>query len=179
MRSTLAIANAKVKQMLIYQTLNSSSNSRMNIEEYRQKRLAELIDRLYKGKPKAFADATGYAEARISQLLSPNYRGNGVEFGERAARNLEKAARLEVMYFDRGFSPVARPLTPSGEALQVSNPVEAIDKHGDGNLFSADEVIELLALFQQANERERENILDLARSIAKRNSLRWIRSGKN
>jgi transcriptional regulator with XRE-family HTH domain len=39
--------------------------------------------------------------------------------------------------------------------------------------FNADEIIELLALFQQADLRERENILEAARGIANRGDLKW------
>lgn len=42
-----------------------------------------------------------------------------------------------------------------------------------------DEVIELLALYQQAGARDRENILELARSAAKRGALRWGRTANN
>lgn len=39
--------------------------------------------------------------------------------------------------------------------------------------FNADEIIELLVLFQQASAREREHLLGIARSIANRNDLKW------
>lgn len=38
-----------------------------------------------------------------------------------------------------------------------------------------DEVIELIALFQQSTSRGRELILDLARTAAKRGHTRWTR----
>ncbi|GGI16408.1 helix-turn-helix domain-containing protein [Oxalicibacterium faecigallinarum] len=40
---------------------------------------------------------------------------------------------------------------------------------------TTDEIIELIALYQQASERGRSNILDLARSAVKQNTLRWRR----
>lgn len=40
---------------------------------------------------------------------------------------------------------------------------------------SVDQVIELITLFEQATVRGRENILDLARSAAKRGDARWKR----
>lgn len=52
-------------------------------------------------------------------------------------------------------------------------------QRSDADKFSSDEIIELLALYQQASIRERQNILDLARSIGKRSALRWVRSGND
>lgn len=52
-------------------------------------------------------------------------------------------------------------------------------QRNDVDKFSSDEIIELLALYQQANTRERESILDLARGIGKRSALRWVKLGNN
>lgn len=57
----------------------------------------------------------------------------------------------------------------------VANSVQ----NDDQSKAITDQIIELLALFQLASPRERENILDLARSIAKRNALRWVRASND
>lgn len=48
-----------------------------------------------------------------------------------------------------------------------------------GSDVSADEIIELVALYQQSTARARDMILDLARSSAKRGSIRWARISNN
>ncbi|MCY0913227.1 S24 family peptidase [Massilia antarctica] len=50
---------------------------------------------------KNVADASGWSEARISQILSPTHRG-GRGFSEKVARKLEADLGLESMYFDQG-----------------------------------------------------------------------------
>jgi len=47
------------------------------------------------------------------------------------------------------------------------------------NDLGADEIIELVALYQQSTLRARQMILDLARSGAKRNIARWTRVANN
>lgn len=80
------------------------------------------------------------------------------------------ALEEDVVYL---ISGVRRKLRAIGNESAKADLVEETDK------FSSDEIIELLALYQQANTRERENILDLARSIGKRSGLRWVKLGHN
>ncbi|MET3132601.1 SOS-response transcriptional repressor LexA [Oxalobacteraceae bacterium GrIS 1.11] len=69
--------------------------------QYRRERLLTLIGEKYAGTRKNIADASGWSEARMSQILSPNYR-EGRAFSEKIARKLEFDLNLESMYFDRG-----------------------------------------------------------------------------
>lgn len=48
-----------------------------------------------------------------------------------------------------------------------------------GNHPSADEIIELVALYEQSTEQGRGMILDLARDAGKRGAARWIRASRN
>jgi phage repressor protein C with HTH and peptisase S24 domain len=77
----------------------------MDIYEYRRKRLAALIKDRYQFR-KNIADASGWSEARISQVLSPTHR-DGRAFSEKVARKLEADLGLESMYFDQGAVPMA------------------------------------------------------------------------
>jgi len=77
----------------------------MDIYEYRRKRLADLIKDQYQVR-KNIADASGWSEARISQVLSPTHRG-GRAFSEKVARKLEADLGLATMYFDQGAVPMA------------------------------------------------------------------------
>jgi hypothetical protein len=45
-----------------------------------------------------------------------------------------------------------------------------------GGEIEMDEMIELLALYQQSSQNGRSMILDIARSCAKRGNIRWTRS---
>ncbi len=83
----------------------------------------------------------------FSQLKEPT-----TSFGEKLARRLEKEYGMGDGYLDR--KPGS---TQGAESL-------------------ADELIELLALYQQSDERGRENILSLARSAAKHGIARWVRA---
>ncbi|MGZ9713920.1 hypothetical protein ACXX82_24285 [Glaciimonas sp. GNP009] len=57
---------------------------------------------------------------------------------------------------------------------------DGIGKMQPGNSeIEADEMIELIALYQQSTSRGREMILDLARSAAKHGTIRWVRSTSN
>ena len=53
-------------------------------------------------------------------------------------------------------------------------PAPGIDLDLDDRI-SADEIMELLALYQQSTPRSRENIIDLARTVAKRGNIRWAK----
>lgn len=68
--------------------------------EHRRGRLLRLIEENYGGVRKAVCDASGWSEARISQLLSPTYR-DGRAFSEKNARKLEADLGLGSMYFDQ------------------------------------------------------------------------------
>jgi len=68
--------------------------------QHRKDRLLQLIDQRYDGLRKRVSDASGWSEARISQLLSATYR-EGRAFSEKTARKLESDLQLEAMYFDR------------------------------------------------------------------------------
>lgn len=72
--------------------------------QYRRDRLLALISERYEHTRKKISDASGWSEARISQILSPTYR-DGRAFSEKIARKLEADLRLDSMYFDQGAAP--------------------------------------------------------------------------
>lgn len=81
----------------------------MNIYQHRRERLTALIREQYAGTRKALADATGWSEARLSQILSATYR-EGRAFSEKIARKLEGDLALPAMFFDQGaIAPVEEP----------------------------------------------------------------------
>ena len=86
----------------------------------------------------------------FSQLKDPT-----TSFGEKLARRLERDYGMGDGFLDRKPG-----VTASSELL-------------------ANELIELLILFQQADDRGKENILSLARSAAKHGAVRWARVGTN
>lgn len=73
----------------------------MNMYQHRRERLTGLIRDQYGGIRKLLADASGWSEARISQILSSTYR-EGRAFSEKIARKLEADLDLAPMYFDHG-----------------------------------------------------------------------------
>ncbi|MDQ1924571.1 S24 family peptidase [Massilia pseudoviolaceinigra] len=79
----------------------------MDIYEHRRQRLLNLLDISYGGIRKRLCDASGWSEARVSQLLSPTYR-DGRVFTEKNARKLESDLGLEWMYFDKGATESAQ-----------------------------------------------------------------------
>ncbi|MFL9904685.1 S24 family peptidase, partial [Paraburkholderia fungorum] len=76
----------------------------MDIDAYRRSRLQELVDRDAGGNAAQFARLHNevVTATRLRQLLNPNYRG-GEGFKEGAARKLEKALKLQALYFDLGI----------------------------------------------------------------------------
>lgn len=86
---------------------------------YRKQRLLDLIDTRYEGMRKRICDASGWSEARISQLLSPTYR-SGRAFSEKTARKLEEDLHLDPLYFDQGAKPLPDIATLLPEAMPVS-----------------------------------------------------------
>lgn len=72
--------------------------------QYRRDRLLALIGERYAHTRKKISDASGWSEARISQILSPTYR-EGRAFSEKIARKLEADLQLDSMYFDQGAAP--------------------------------------------------------------------------
>lgn len=80
----------------------------MDIETLRRQRLKALIDADYGGSKTAFIKKTGINQGELSLLL--RYK----VFGERRARNLEKAAGVPAMYLDTpdgGPDPLVRLIT--------------------------------------------------------------------
>jgi phage repressor protein C with HTH and peptisase S24 domain len=98
----------------------------MNIYQHRRERLTALIRDHYAGTRKTLADASGWSEARLSQILSSTYR-EGRAFSEKIARKLEGDLSLPPMFFDHGaIAPEAPSLAPS--FLRV----RPIDAHSPG-----------------------------------------------
>lgn len=89
--------------------------------QHRKDRLIELIDHRYGGVRKRVCDASGWTEARISQLLSPTYR-EGRAFSEKAARKLEQDLQLDPLYFDRDGSA-------DDHSTTTLRAVRAVQKH--------------------------------------------------
>jgi hypothetical protein len=96
----------------------------------------------------------------FSQLLSGD-----ASFGEKAARRLEDDYGMGTGYLDRVddtaqvLSLKKKPEVPSADPAVI-----------------ADEIIELISLYQQASDRGRKFILDSARGAAKASQARWIRA---
>lgn len=84
----------------------------------------------------------------FSQLKDPTN-----SFGEKLARRLERDYGMGNGFLDR----------KKGEAKDADQ--------------LADHLIELLALYQQSDDRGRENIMSLARSAAKHGTAKWARVG--
>ena len=99
----------------------------MNIYQHRRERLTSLIRDQYGGIRKVLADACGWSEARLSQILSATYR-EGRAFSEKIARKLENDLALPAMFFDHGA------IAPAEEAslAPVFLRVRPIDVHSPG-----------------------------------------------
>lgn len=69
-----------------------------------------------------------------------------------------------------GAAPEKRQESPRTSLFFVPAPGVDLDDR-----ISADEIMELLALYQQSTPRSRENIIDLARTAAKRGNIRWAK----
>lgn len=99
----------------------------MNIYQHRRERLTSLIREHYAGTRKALADASGWSEARLSQILSATYR-EGRAFSEKIARKLEGDLALPAMFFDLGAIAPGEEASPAPAFLRV----RAIDAHSPG-----------------------------------------------
>jgi hypothetical protein len=95
----------------------------------------------------------------FSQLLS------GASFGERAARRLESDYGMGESYLDSG-SEATKP---------VLTLVERIQRAPEQESFNPDDVIELLALFQQSGSKGRSFILKAARNAEKVTNMKWLK----
>ena len=117
MEHTVAIAKVQVKHLLIYQSLNLSFNTWMNLYKRRQKNLLNFIATQANGSRVAFCNTYDMTESRLAQLLSDTYR-DGKAFGERAARALEEKMGLEQLYFekDHDAQPSQYPISTSSKA---------------------------------------------------------------
>jgi SOS-response transcriptional repressor LexA len=80
--------------------LNFINNLTMDMNSVRRKNLRAVIDARCEGSVAQFGREAGIDEARLSQVLSEKYR-NGKNFGEKAARTIEKAAKLPPMSLDK------------------------------------------------------------------------------
>ena len=96
---------------------------------HRKRRLRALIDSpQFGGSQLALARAVGLSEGRVSQLLDPED-----SFGERSAKKIAGELRLELRYFEAGFSS-------DSEGLLIPR----LDVHvgaGDGRVTSSEDVI--------------------------------------
>ena len=72
----------------------------MDMNSVRCKNLRAIIGGWKDGKPAQFSRDTGIDESRLSQVLSETYR-NGNNFGEKAARAIEKRAGLPPFALDK------------------------------------------------------------------------------
>ena len=99
----------------------------MNIYQHRRERLTSLIRDQYGGTRKALAEASGWSEARLSQVLSSTYR-EGRAFSEKIARKLESDLALPAMFFDHGaIAPTEEP-----SVVPAFLRVRPIDAHSGG-----------------------------------------------
>lgn len=112
-----------------------------------------------------------------------------VELARRAGVSQPTLANLESGKNQRTkFLPeLARALGVSAEWLDTgegpkdaTRPIKVYNGLQEDEEPRVDDVIELIALFQQCSPRGRDNILDLARAAAKLGHVRWKRvSGEN
>jgi phage repressor protein C with HTH and peptisase S24 domain len=123
MDTTLAVANVKVKHLVVSQMLNLSFNHAMDMNAVRRRNLRAEIERRCGGSVAAFSREIGIVEARLSQVLSETYRA-GKNFGEKAARNIEAAAGLPQLSLDRTeehpVSETQQPDIPGGYTRVVA-----------------------------------------------------------
>jgi phage repressor protein C with HTH and peptisase S24 domain len=123
MDTTLAVANVKVKHLVVSQMLNMSFNHAMDMNAVRRRNLRAEIERRWGGSVAAFSREIGIVEARLSQVLSETYRG-GKNFGEKAARNIEAAAGMAPLSLDAiegpGDSESQLPVVPGGYTRVVA-----------------------------------------------------------
>lgn len=97
------------------------------MHQYRRERLLELIKEKYQDERVRFCEAAALSDSRLSQILSPTYRG-GTVFNEKTARKLEKQADLPALYFDQGAAPSAEsPVVTEG------GPFKNVQIFHDGN----------------------------------------------
>ncbi|HEX8602164.1 MAG TPA: S24 family peptidase [Pseudoduganella sp.] len=99
----------------------------MNIYRHRRERLTSLIRDQHGGTRKALAEASGWSEARISQILSSTYR-EGRAFSEKIARKLENDLSLPAMFFDHGAIALAEEAGAAPNFLRV----RPVDAHSPG-----------------------------------------------
>jgi hypothetical protein len=98
----------------------------------------------------------------FSQLLS-----GSASFGERSARRLERVYRMGEGYLEQSI-----------EVGKKISHLSAVKNHPEEQILTTgtDEIIELLALFQQSTIKGRQFILKSARAAEKRFAARWIRA---
>lgn len=126
-------------------------------------RLGEAIKLAGKDRQEV-ADAIGISVQALSQLIIGKSKSATAENTAKAA----KALGVDFYWLATGQGkPVGPQDVKSIEVKQSTEPYSVIS--------TTDEIIELIALYQQASKRGRENILDLARSAVKQTSLRWRR----
>ncbi len=85
------------------------------MHKVRRANLRKLIDDKYGGSVAEFSRFSEIDPARLSQVLSENYR-EGKNFGEKAARLIETKAHLPVFFLDE-----------TGEAPELEDPDEKFD----------------------------------------------------
>lgn len=125
-------------------------------------RLEEAL-KIAKKDRQELADAIGISVQALSQLIIGKSKSA-------TAENTAKAAKFLGVDFFWLATGQGKPVGPQTAAIQVSQETEPYSV-----ISTTDEIIELIALYQQASERGRANILDLARSAVKQTSLRWQR----
>ena len=96
----------------------------MDMYQYRRDRLLALLRDRYGNTRKNISDASGWSEARISQILSRHYR-DGRAFSEKIARKLETDLRIDTLYFDQGAAPGGTPPLPGLRPVVVADSEDA------------------------------------------------------
>ena len=129
------------------------------MNEVRRENLRRLIDEKFNGRDADFARYCGMEPARISQVLSKTYR-DGKNFGEKAARNIEQAAGLPLLFLDQSEQ------TPSVHAAAEGAISDNLSKSQRLDNLTAGEAVELLSLFAKIPVERRETILHLVRIAA-------------
>lgn len=119
--------------------------------------------------------ASGVPQATISRILS----GDGKKGPEtETIRKLAAACNVNFEWLNEGIGPKHRE-ERKGAGVHHLAPVksaEPVSEDQRGVVINTDEMIELLALYQQATDRGRRFILESARVADKREVARWIRA---
>ncbi|TCK39692.1 hypothetical protein B0G84_5032 [Paraburkholderia sp. BL8N3] len=116
----------------------------IDIHETRRVNLKALIERDAQGNISGFAKKYGYTRAQVSQYLSDTYN-DGRSIGERAARAIEEAARVDQGFLDRTEKQIAGSASITEKLDQIIALLQNRETRDD-RLWSSKQIAEWLGL---------------------------------